>query len=132
MKNINIQNFGDKAAVSLSFLCIAHCIVLPLLIIFLPLLSSYWISSESFHLWLLIGVLFNSSYAISMGYFKHAKKSVLVWVVSGLSVLLLAFFFGARLAGELGEKALTVIGALIVAFGHLKNFQETRKHACNR
>ena len=131
MKSINIQNFGDKAAVSLSLLCIAHCIVLPLIIIFLPLLSSYWISSESFHLWLLVGVLFNSSYAIALGYSKHALKSVIVWVVSGLSVLLLAFMFGADIAGEFGEKGLTVLGAMIVAFGHIKNFRATKIHKCN-
>lgn len=128
MKNINIQTFGDKAAISLSFLCIAHCILLPIIILLIPWLASYWISSESFHLWLLVGVLFNSAYAISLGYFKHAQKSVLVWVSFGLSILFLAFLFGHELAGEVGEKVLTVFGALIVAYGHFKNFRATRTY----
>ena len=40
----------DKSAISLSMVCVLHCIALPFLVIMVPQLTAYWFAGEDFHL----------------------------------------------------------------------------------
>ena len=129
-KNLSLQSFGDKTAISLSFLCVLHCLLLPLLIILIPSVSSLWVSDENFHKWMLVGVVFSSLFALFLGYCKHHRTSILAWGAAGLTLLIVAFLFGHDFLGEAGEKFLTVLGAIVVAIGHIKNYRTCRIHSC--
>ena len=43
----------DKLAISLSFLCVAHCLLLPFAVIVLPVIGASFLEGEAFHYWLL-------------------------------------------------------------------------------
>lgn len=67
----SIQAFTDKFAITLSFLCVIHCVILPFLLVLLPSLGVWQLDNEAFHSWLLIAVLPVSLYALVSGYKKH-------------------------------------------------------------
>jgi len=119
----NIQRISDKAAISLSLLCTVHCLALPLIAVFLPAIAAMPFADEAFHLWLLVAVVPTSAYALTLGCKKHQRYRVVVTGAVGLLTLIAAAVFGHDLLGETGEKALTVAGTIIIAFGHIWNYR---------
>ena len=123
----------DRLAISLSGLCVAHCLLFPILGALIPSFVSLGLTSESFHFWMVASVLPTSIYALALGCKKHAQFSVFFLGLLGLCSLVLALTLGHDLLGELGEKVLTLIGALFIAFAHVKNFklcQQQRNCSC--
>lgn len=117
----NLQVLSDKSAIGLSLLCAIHCLALPLAAVLLPSIAVLPLADEAFHYWMLIGVLPISAYALTMGCKKHQHYRLLIIGGVGLSILVFAAFAGHDLLGETGEKTLTVIGAMILALGHILN-----------
>ena len=128
---MNSQSVTDRVAIGLSFLCTLHCLVLPVLVALLPSLTAFAFADESFHLWMLVAVLPISVFALTMGCRKHKRYQIL-WVgFSGLAVMISAVVFGHDFLGEAGEKALTVVGAAMVAYGHFLNQKLCRAEECS-
>lgn len=127
---MNVQQTLDKSAMGLSFLCLAHCLLLPSAIIFLPTLITLPLADERFHQWLLVAVVPLSLAAIMMGCRKHQDWLVMVWGGAGLGVLLLSGFWGHQLLGEVGERVGTVVGAILMVVGHYQNYRLCRAHRC--
>lgn len=117
----NMQAIADKTAISLSFLCTLHCLALPLLVISLPTVTALGLVGEAFHLWMLVVVVPVSLVALAMGCKKHNNMKVLFAGIVGLIALIAAGVAGHDLLGEIGEKALTVFGAVCIAVGHFFN-----------
>ncbi|WP_426370338.1 MerC domain-containing protein [Pseudocolwellia sp. HL-MZ7] len=124
--NVNSQ-LVDKFAIAISSLCVAHCLIFPILAVLIPSFITLGLESESMHFWMIITVIPSSIYSLALGCKKHAKISVFLIGALGLSCLLLAFALGGSILGETGEKALTVIGAIIIAISHVKNFKLCQK-----
>jgi len=119
----NIQSISDKTAISLSLLCTIHCLALPLAAAFLPSIAALSLDDEVFHLWMLLAVVPVSAFALTMGCKNHQHYRVLLLGGIGLSLLALTVILGHEVLGEIGEKALTVIGASIIALGHVWNYR---------
>lgn len=85
------------------------------------MLSGLFFAEESFHLWMVIGVLPVSAYALMAGQKAHGDNMPMLVGAAGLFVLIVAALFGHDLVGEAGEKALTVLGSCAVAAGHIWN-----------
>jgi hypothetical protein len=124
--NLNTQ-LVDKFAITLSSLCVAHCLVFPIFAVLLPSMITLGLASESFHFWMVVAVIPSSIYALALGCKKHNQVSVFIIGALGLSCLLLAVVLGGAMLGEAGEKGLTVLGSLLIAFSHIKNFKLCRK-----
>ena len=120
MKIISVSS--DKLAVSLSMLCVVHCLAFPLILALLPAMSVLPLPPEAFHLWMIVAVIPISIYALTLGCKKHKKVSVVVIGIIGLLHLVSAVILGESLIGEAGEKLLTVIGAVLISFSHYRNF----------
>ena len=105
-------------------LCMIHCLAFPLLVALLPSIAALPLDKEAFHLWMVIAVIPISLYALTLGCKKHKKKSILSFGLLGLVCLVSAVLLGESRIGEAGEKILTVIGALLIAFSHYKNFHQ--------
>ncbi|SET25046.1 MerC domain-containing protein [Thalassotalea agarivorans] len=117
----------DKWAISFSMLCVLHCLAVPLLLILVPSMSVLPLENEAFHIGMVIAVIPTSLFALTLGCKKHKRKDLLAYGLVGLSLLVIALAFGESHLGELGEKTLTVIGALIIAAAHLRNFSLCQK-----
>jgi len=110
----------DALAMIFSGLCLVHCLALPLLIAILPLAASSLVADERFHQWLLLGVVPTSVLALGWGWRRHHSPLVASAGLIGMSLMTYAAFGGLSVNGE---RVTTVIGALLVAFGHLRNYQ---------
>ena len=72
-----------------------------------------------------------SIYALSLGYKNHKTSSFMPAGIIGLCILVLAAVLGESILGEFGEKGLTLLGSIMVAFAHYRNHQICRKLECN-
>jgi len=121
------QELTDKLSIALSMLCAIHCLVLPFILVILPSLAVLQLQDESFHLWMLYAVLPISIFALTMGCKKHKRYQLLAVGGTGLLLMVLAVTLGHDLLGEIGEKGLTLVGAILVATGHFLNFKSCQK-----
>ena len=127
---MNTQVNADKASITLSMACMIHCLLMPS---FLVLTSGFFalsIDNELIHKAFLIIVLPVSLYAWITGYRNHKVLSYFYIGTSGLWLLIFAIFFGESVFGELAEKSLTLLGSIIVASAHYKNYKACKELAC--
>ena len=122
-----IRSLSDGAAVSLSMLCMLHCLMLPLILALLPASIALTVGDEAFHLFMVFMVIPLSLFALFFGCKDHQRYRVLVMGSIGLALLLAAILLPHELLGESGEKALTVLGSIIIASGHLLNYKLCKK-----
>jgi len=118
-----IENSLDKSAIALSGLCLAHCLLLPIITVLLPTIIATTLNQELFHIAMVICVLPISIYALTLGCKKHKNMHVVVYGGLGLTTLVLAIIFGESHLEEVGEKVLTSIGAIVIAFAHIQNYK---------
>ena len=128
--DMNTQVNADKASITLSLACMIHCLLMPS---FLVLTSGFFalsIDNELIHKAFLIIVLPVSLYALITGYRNHKILSYFYLGTSGLWLLVFAVFFGDGVFGELAEKSLTLLGSIIVASAHYKNYKACKELDC--
>ncbi|AQQ66790.1 hypothetical protein Mag101_03390 [Microbulbifer agarilyticus] len=125
-----LQYSTDKAAIGLSILCTAHCLMMPLLILFVPSIATLSIAGEQFHQWMVAAVLPTSIYALAMGCKVHKQYRFAAMGIAGLALLVLALVLGEN-AGELVEKGLTLAGATLLAFAHIQNYRRCQQQHSN-
>ncbi len=111
----------DGAAVGLSFMCLIHCLALPVVSAFLPL-AGVLAEAEWIHKLLVLIALPVTVLAIA----RHQKSSVrfsfIIPAIIGLSLLIAAAFVEAL--HDL-ETQLTTIGAILLAFAHTWRWAHT-------
>ncbi|XOV78107.1 MAG: MerC domain-containing protein [Aestuariibacter sp.] len=120
------QSITDKFAIGLSLMCAVHCLLVPILLVFLPSLAILQLDSEQFHLWLVVAVIPSSVFALTLGCKQHKRYQLLGMGAIGLILLILALLLGEKRIGETGEKTLTVLGSACVAIGHWINYRLCR------
>lgn len=129
--DMNTQVNADKASITLSLACMIHCLLMPS---FLVLTSGFFalsIDNELIHKAFLIIVLPVSLYALITGYRNHKTISYFYLGTLGLWLLVFAVFFGDGVFGELAEKSLTLLGSIIVASAHYKNYKACKELDCS-
>lgn len=130
-KDMNTQVKADKLSITLSLACMIHCLLMPSFLILTSGFLALSIDNEFIHKVFLIIVLPVSLYALIAGYRNHKILSYLYLGVSGLWLLIFAVFFGEGVLGELAEKSLTLLGSLIVASSHYKNYKACKELDCS-
>lgn len=130
---ILLQRYSDRLAIGLSLACTIHCLATPFLLAILPSLAVLQLESESFHLWMLVAVIPISLFALLFGCKRHKRYRVLAFGSMGVALMVTALFGDMLFAhaherAEWFEKALTLIGAGFVAYGHVQNFSLCRQH----
>jgi len=125
------QEYSDKTAISLSALCMAHCLLVPSFLVFLSGYVSLSYNNELIHYVLLFIAIPVSLYALITGVRNHKSYTYLYAGLVGITALILAVTLGAQIWGETGEKALTTIGAILVAISHFKNYRLCREVECD-
>lgn len=116
------RSWADRAAIGLSGLCAVHCLLMPVAITLVPAVGGLGLGDEAFHLWMVVVVIPISIYALLSGCRQHKRFSVPALGFTGLAVLVAALIFGHDL-GEVAERALTLAGALLIAWSHLMNYR---------
>lgn len=110
----------DGLAVGASAVCLVHCLALPLVIAALPALANVMQVPESFHLMMLALAVPISGFALVSGFKRHG--AVLPTMIGGAGLVLLAI--GALLLSKpAAETGVTVMGGLLLAGAHIKNWR---------
>jgi hypothetical protein len=130
METASLQKPLDRLAIAASSLCAVHCLLAPGLLVLIPALASTIVGDESFHRLLLWWVVPTSSLALLLGCRRHKDWLVFVLGVLGLGQLILTVHFGHDVLGETGEKAVTMLGSVILSISHLRNHRLCRRYAC--
>jgi hypothetical protein len=126
---VNRQRTLDAIAVSLSGLCLVHCLVLPLALTLFPIFGSTFVDDALFHAVLYVVVLPTSGIALALGYRHHHDRSLITVGGLGLMILGVAAVAGHELFGHEGERWVTSLGGLVLAAAHAINYRHSRaKH----
>lgn len=123
---VNRQRTLDALAVSLSGLCIIHCLALPLALTLFPIFASAMVDDSLFHAVMYLGVLPTSCLAFLLGYRHHRDRVLIIVGGTGLAILGVAALFGHAWFGELGERLVTSLGGLVLAWAHFVNYRHSR------
>ena len=122
MINKNIFQFDlDKIAVTLSLVCAAQCLLLPISALVLPVIATLPIADEWFHSMLLFFVVPVSTFAMFLGCRKHKSYNIFIYGFIGLLTLIVSATWGHDLFGETGEMISTLAGTSILSYGHIQN-----------
>ena len=128
---IKTQLASDKFAMTISMACVAHCFFTPTFLILTSGIFSFSFDNEFVHKLIVLIAVPVSIYALSLGYKNHKTASFMPTGIIGLCILDLVVALGESTLGEFGEKGLTLLGSIMVAFAHYRNHQICRKLECN-
>ena len=120
---IKSQYVSDKFAMGLSLACVLHCFFVPSFLILTSGMLSVSFDNEFVHKLLVLVAVPISSFALIKGYKYHKTFSFISFGILGLVALILAVVLGESNLGELGEKGLTLLGSILVAYSHFKNYK---------
>jgi len=110
----------DVGAVSLSVLCVVHCLALPVLVATVPVLRAALPGEQLVHGLLLLVALPLSALSLGRGVRRHGRRSVLV--LGALGLVLMTIDLALPVPGH----ALTLPGVSLVALAHVLNLQALR------
>ena len=128
---MNIQLRSDKLAISLSLVCVIHCLFAPSFVI---LSSGYYaatLDNEFVHNLILFFAIPVSLFALALGYKNHGAPQYFFIGITGLVILVMAIILGEPLCGETGEILFTILGSVFVVFAHYKNHQICKEINCS-
>lgn len=117
----------DCAGMLVSFLCITHCLFLPILALMAPF---YWLellNAEWVHWVLLLVTLPVAGAALVKGFRHHGQLSSVIVGAWGGFMLLLAVIIGHD--NPSWEMPISVIGALALVIAHLVNIIMIRRQS---
>lgn len=121
-----ITRWLDRAAISLSGLCLVHCLAFPLIILALPATGEFLPRQWWVHPVIFAGAVPLALLALIRGFLGHRDRRPLVLGGIGLGTLGLGLLSGE---GSVAEIILTVLGGSVVAIAHVLNWhQGTHAH----
>ncbi len=120
----------DRAAICVSAVCMVQCLILPLLIVFSPLVSLGFFGDELFHQLLLVLIVPVSLIAFYLGFRTHRNRQMLVPGMAGLVIIILAAVLEES-TGALATALLTSLGGVLLITGHWLNLRR-RRQLCMR
>src|ERR1700728_4260667 len=82
----------DALGIFASSLCLVHCLAMPLIIGFLPILGWGFLEGHRAHVILAFFVLTFALTALVPGYLRHRRRDILLMMLVGLSLVLSATF----------------------------------------
>ncbi|HMO74006.1 MAG TPA: MerC domain-containing protein [Sphingopyxis sp.] len=113
----------EGAAISASFLCLLHCLALPLLLLALPAVAGAFLRSEMFHYAAVALVAPAAALAFWLGFRRHCAVHPALFGAAGVACLLLALLPSWE---EFAADAITVAGSLLLVGGHMTNWRLRR------
>jgi len=122
MSKLSAGRIGDVAAISLSGLCLAHCLALPLIASLLPL-AGVGAEAPWVH-WAL------ALTAAPISLWTLTRRPAAGPLLSGLLGIALLFSGAAEFPSHETETMITVAGALVLSVAHILNWRR-RPHKCS-
>jgi hypothetical protein len=119
----------DYLGIWLSFLCILHCLVMPVILILAPFYHFY-LDQFEFHLGLFVILLLIACWALLRGYYRHRNQRVLVYGLCGLAILLAVALIphSHETYDNIVVSIINSIGSIFLISAHIMNVRACRHH----
>lgn len=124
---MQLSRHFDQIAITLSAICIVHCLAVPLLVAGLPIAALSFGNSEHFHgvmLWLVVPT---SVFGFILGYRLHQRAGLVALGAIGVVVLAAVAIWGHDAWTDTLEVTVSVAGSLLLASAHWLNFRAVRR-----
>lgn len=118
----------DRIAVLMSGLCLAHCLLVPVVLVLFPLLAISSGDDRHFHgimLWVVLPV---SVIGLALGFRGHRDLRIVFAGAGAMLALTFASTWGHDNLRTSGEAVAMVIASLLLAAAHVWNFRAV--HCC--
>lgn len=122
-KSISSSNFWDQFGISLSTVCAIHCLLVPVIVVFLPLTALTVFITDWLHPIFILLMIPSIYFAAKR---SHYDKKIVRFLVSGLALVTVGWFFYAIWHLEAVEIALTITGSILLIRGHWLNYRHHR------
>ena len=122
-----VSRYFDRIAISLSAICIVHCLAVPLVVAVLPLAALGLGGESHFHavmLWLVVPI---SVIGLVMGYREHNRAAIVIAGIVGMAVVSVAAILGHGQWPISIEVLVSLVGSVLLAGAHWANFVVVRK-----
>lgn len=114
----------DVAGIAASILCVLHCLITPLLVVFLPVLGAM---DKQTHTAFAMMILAIGLLAFWPGYLRHRRSEICVGALAGFGLISLGVTAPEGLISEPAETAATLIGGATLVIAHFYNAFFCRK-----
>lgn len=122
-----MNNFWDRLGISTSLICVVHCLLTPVVVLFLPLVGSNLVEHRWFHEVIVAIVVPVAIWALWNGYKIHKHPTMFVYAAFGF------LFIGVSMA--LGhdhdsiQTGFMVAAGLLLSYAHYLNLRARRRCA---
>jgi len=124
---MTVSRYLDRIAISLSAICIVHCLTVPLVVTLLPVAALGLGGESHFHavmLWLVLPV---SVIGLVMGYRVHHRARIVALGIVGILVISVASTVGHVQWPVSAEIIVSMGGSLLLVAAHWINFAVVKK-----
>jgi hypothetical protein len=121
------SRYLDRIAISLSTICIVHCLAMPFLVALLPFVALTFGGDGHFHALMLWLVVPTSALGFSLGYRVHGKAGIVLMGALAVAVLALVALWGHYAWDPRVEVTVNVAASILLATAHWRNFREVRR-----
>lgn len=109
----------DGTAVTLSALCLVHCLALPLVVAGVPFLAQF--SEGHLHAQVLVLVLPLSLVALGLGFRRHRDARIVMCGLLGMLLLVIGATVAHSQLGLVADRLFTITGSIVLGTAHLLN-----------
>ena len=125
-----VRAVADWFGIAASTVCAMHCILMPTLLVAGTALPVAVLGDELFHEAMLWMILPAAILAFGIGCWRHKDRWVLALGVIGLTGMALSVAVLHDVAGDVGERIVTLLSAAILVVAHYRNFRICRSSDC--
>jgi hypothetical protein len=112
---------ADRIGIFLSALCVVHCLLTPVVILFLPMMGRYYLAHPLVHYGLALLVFPVGAYAFINGYLAHRRPLVLSVGFLGMLVVSITPIAVHIFAMQFSEAWAMILGGSMLVWAHWQN-----------
>ena len=131
LRSGGLRAIADWSGIAASSACAVHCVLVPVLLVTGTVLPASFLTGEAFHKAMLWVILPAALVAFGIGCWRHKDRWVMVLGSIGVAGIILAAVVVHDIAGETGERVVTMLSAAILIAAHYRNFQLCRASDCD-
>ena len=128
---IKLSETADWLGIAASAACALHCVLIPVLLVTGTVLPFSFLGDEAFHKAMVWLILPTAVIAFSIGCWRHKDRRVLAMGLIGLAGMVLSATVVHDVAGETGERIVTMLSAATLIAAHYRNFRLCRSSDCD-
>jgi hypothetical protein len=118
-----MNTFWDRLGISASILCVVHCLLTPVALVFLPLVGATLVHGWV-HTAIIAVVVPVAVYALWNGYRLHRHTSVIWLAAAGFGAIAMALLFGGD--HNFVEGGFMIAAGVLLSTAHYKNLRACR------